>query len=104
LLRLARSLLSLIRTISFIERNCRTHITFLQQHSEVGATYNARFEIKDSANTICGLWQPPRELGLADFVLGYPVAPSDLVLRREWALLDEIWDDSYAECCGTCNI
>ena len=80
----------------FHKDKLQAHVTFLQEHSEVGATYNARFEVQDSSKTISGLWQPPRELKLADFVLGYPVAPSDLVLRREWALLDEIWDDSFA--------
>jgi len=28
-------------------------------------------------------------------VLGFPFAPSDTVLKREWALREEIWDDSF---------
>jgi glycosyltransferase involved in cell wall biosynthesis len=74
----------------------QAHVAFLQRHPEIGATYNARFEIRDSAQAVGGLYQPPRRITLADFVLGYPIAPSDVVLRREWARREEIWDDSFA--------
>jgi glycosyltransferase involved in cell wall biosynthesis len=80
----------------FHKEKLQTHVDFLQNHPEIGATYNARFEIKDSIKTISGLWRPPKIITLADFVLGYPISPSDTVLRREWALRDEIWDDSFA--------
>ena len=80
----------------FHKEKLKTHVAFLQAHPEVGATYNARFEILDSTKTITGMWRPPMSLSLPDFVLGYPIAPSDVVLRREWALRSEIWDDSFA--------
>ena len=80
----------------FHQEKLQTHVDFLHNHPEIGATYNARFEIQDSTKTISGLYRPPRALTLANFVLGYPISPSDIVLRREWALRDEIWDDSFA--------
>lgn len=72
------------------------HVAFLREHPTVGVSYNARFELRDDTRTVCGLWQPPRELTLADLILGFPIAPSDTVLRRAWAVRDEIWDDSFA--------
>jgi len=73
-----------------------THVAFLQAQPAVGVSYNARFELRDGTRTICGLWQPPRALTLADLISGFPISPSDTVLRRAWAVRDEIWDDSFA--------
>lgn len=81
----------------FHREKLQTHLTFLQNNPNIGATYNARFEIKDSSRTIVGLWQPPKQIVLDDCVLGFPASPSDVVLRRKWALRDEIWDDSFAK-------
>jgi glycosyltransferase involved in cell wall biosynthesis len=68
----------------------RAHVSFLQQHHEVDFTYNARFELNYSSRTIREIWRPPQDLTLSDLVLWFPIAPSDWVLRREWAfrLLD----------------
>lgn len=64
----------------------KAHVAFLEQHPEVGFTYNARFELNYSAKTIRDLWRPPRVMTLADLVLWFPLSPSDVVLRRKWAL------------------
>ncbi len=72
------------------------HVTYLARHPEVGFTYNNRFVIMSSAQNITGIWQAPESASLQDLVCSFPFAPSDMILRREWALRDEIWDDSYA--------
>jgi len=80
----------------FHEEKLQNHVEFLLQHSECGLTYNPRFHIQGSSRVIRGLSQPPQHLTLADWVLGFPLAPSDIVLAREWARREEIWDDTFA--------
>jgi glycosyltransferase involved in cell wall biosynthesis len=69
----------------FHPEKLEAHVAYLEQHPEVGFTYNARFELNHSAKTIRNIWRPPRTLTLADLVLWFPIAPSDWVMRREWA-------------------
>lgn len=71
-----------------------THVRLHKERPEIGVSYNARFELHYPSDQIVGIWQPPLSLTLADLVLGFPFAPSDMVMRREWALLDGIWDDN----------
>lgn len=61
------------------------HVRFYEKHPNVGFTYNARFELDYSAKSIRTIWRPSRNITLADLVLWFPIAPSDWVLRREWA-------------------
>lgn len=72
----------------------KCHVAFLAQHPEVGATYNPRFELNHSGNTIRAIWRPPRQLSLSDLVLGFPVSPSEMVFRREWLYRIGLWDES----------
>lgn len=76
------------------------HVSFLQNNFEVGMSYNARFSIKDSPEHICELWRPPNVLTLADIVLGFPVAPSEMVFRREWAIRTEYSEGSWGRSGG----
>lgn len=62
----------------------QAHVTLLEKHPEIGFTYNARFELNHSANTIREIWRPPQTVTLADLILGFPIAPSDMVVRRSW--------------------
>ena len=62
------------------------HVAFLGSNPDIGFTYNARFELNYSSNTIRDLWRPPSNMSLADLVLWFPISPSDVVFRREWAL------------------
>jgi glycosyltransferase involved in cell wall biosynthesis len=80
----------------FHPEKLNTHVEFLNAQPKIGASYNGRFEIRDSLNTFFGVYHPPKTLTLADFVLGFPIAPSDTVLRREWAMLEGIWDHSFS--------
>ena len=36
---------------------------------------------------------PPSNLTLADLVLGFPLSPSDMVIRREWVTQGGSWDE-----------
>lgn len=70
----------------FHPEKLQNHVAFLESHPDVDFTYNARFELNYSSATIRDLWRPPRNISLADLVLWFPIAPSDAVLRRKWAL------------------
>ena len=78
----------------------RLHVAYLDSHPEVGFTYNARYELNYSSTTVRGLWRPPREISLADLVLWFPLSPSDVVLRREWALRMDLVGGSLSWCGG----
>lgn len=69
----------------FTSDKLQAHVDFLRAHPDVGVSYNARFELNHSSNTIRELWRPPLTVGLMDLVLGFPFSPSDTVIRREWA-------------------
>ncbi len=68
----------------FHPEKLESHVDFLEENSEIGASYNNRFELDFSAETIGGIWRPPRNVTLVDFVCGFPFSPSDMVLRRGW--------------------
>jgi glycosyltransferase involved in cell wall biosynthesis len=73
------------------------HVAFMQAFPTYGASYNARFELNhappDEKNlTIRDIWRTPHEVTLRDLVMGFPISPSDLVLRREWAVRSDLWD------------
>jgi glycosyltransferase involved in cell wall biosynthesis len=70
------------------------HVAYLAQHPEIGVTYNARFDVDAKGNPL-SLWRPRTSTSLPDFVLGFPFAPSDMVLRREWAFKVDLFDESY---------
>lgn len=72
----------------------RLHLAFLEQHPEVGLTYNSRFEIDSDGKTL-HLIRVPATVTLADLVLGFPFSPSDVVLRREWAFKIGLFDESF---------
>ena len=61
------------------------HVKLLEENPNIGFTYNSRFELNYSANTIREIWRPPQKISLPDLVMGFPISPSDMVLRREWA-------------------
>lgn len=73
----------------------QAHVTFLENHPDVGFTYNSRYELNHSDKTIRNLWRPPQDITLADLVLWFPIAPSDWVLRRDWAFRLNISKDYY---------
>jgi glycosyltransferase involved in cell wall biosynthesis len=70
------------------------HMELLDNHPQVGVTYNSHFDITQSIENIRGIWQAPSRVDLKDFVLGYPFAPSDSVLRREWLFRIGLFDEN----------
>jgi glycosyltransferase involved in cell wall biosynthesis len=81
----------------FHRQKLETHVNYLTEHPDVGLSYNGRFEVIGERKIVCGIYRPPLSVTLTDWVSGFPVSPSDAVLVRKWALMDEIWDDSFAQ-------
>ncbi|MFN8460829.1 MAG: glycosyltransferase family 2 protein [Anaerolineales bacterium] len=69
----------------FHPEKLEAHVKFLNERPDVGVSYNARYDLNHSAETIRGLWRPPLTVSLVDLVLGFPFSPSDTVVRRDWA-------------------
>lgn len=61
----------------------RAHFDFLTANPDVDVTYNSRYEIFGTTENIRRLWIAPDQVALSDFVVGYPFAPSDIVVRRD---------------------
>jgi glycosyltransferase involved in cell wall biosynthesis len=79
----------------FHPKKLEIHYDFLEQHPEIGVTYNPRFELNHSSTTIRDLWFPPPTVSLVNLVVGFPFSPSDMVLRREWAFRVNLFDERY---------
>lgn len=79
----------------FLPEKLNYHADFFSKHPDVGVSYNARFELNHSANSIREIWRPPQNVGLLDVVLGFPFSPSDMVIRREWAFRVDLFDESF---------
>ena len=77
----------------FHPEKLQLHLDFLDKHPEIGATYNARFELNYSSITIRELVQTPATVSLSQLVLGFPFTPSDLVLRRDWAFRVNLFNE-----------
>lgn len=78
----------------FHSEKLATHAAQYEEAPETGLTYNARYEFDGGTGKIREIWRPPDSVTLADLCMGFPFAPSDTVLRREWAMREEIWDQS----------
>jgi glycosyltransferase involved in cell wall biosynthesis len=84
----------------FHPEKLQAHVALLEQQPDIGFTYNARFELNYSSTTIRDLWRPPRSMTLADLVLWFPLSPSDVMLRRKWALELGLIDSGLSWCGG----
>jgi len=74
----------------------KRHAEFLSVHPDVGFTYNAHFVVSCPEGAVQGIYRPPADIALEDVVLGFPIAPSAWVMRREWALREEIWGEDMS--------
>jgi glycosyltransferase involved in cell wall biosynthesis len=70
----------------FHSEKLAVHLAFRNGGAEPIVTYNARFDLDYSADTIAAMWWPPSELSLSDLVTGFLLAPSDVVVERETVL------------------
>ena len=78
----------------FHPEKLKAHVAFLAANPTVGVSYNARYEIGET-DEILAIWRPSPVATLADVVLGFPFAPSDMVLCRDWAIRVNYFDESY---------
>jgi len=76
------------------------HVNFMALNPDIGVTYNPRFNLNHSSMTVRDMWCPPRTVTLSDMVLSFPFAPSDVVLRREWAVQMDLLNGSLSWCGG----
>jgi glycosyltransferase involved in cell wall biosynthesis len=78
----------------FHPEKLQRHVEVLEKNPEVGITYNSFFDLEHSSRKIKDIRRPPKDITLADLVLGFPIPPSSWVMRRNWAFSDEIWDEN----------
>jgi glycosyltransferase involved in cell wall biosynthesis len=69
------------------------HLAFLQQNPEIGVSYNPRFELNPSSDTVRELYRPPVRVDISHHVMGFQFSPSDMVIRREWIDRAGMFDD-----------
>lgn len=77
----------------FHQDKLQAHMSLRGARPDVGFTYNARFALHYSSEKIRGLWRPPAALALSDVLLGFPMAPSDMVVTKRWASEVGLWDE-----------
>ena len=73
----------------------RLHADFLERNPDVGVSYNARFELDHSAATVREIWRPPVAVDLRELVRTFPFSPSDMVIRREWVVRVDLFDEYH---------
>jgi glycosyltransferase involved in cell wall biosynthesis len=69
------------------------HVSYLRSNPDIGLSYNPHFVVTHPPGHVAGIWRPPARVAIGDLLLGFPIAPSMWVLRREWASRDELWDE-----------
>lgn len=72
----------------------QTQIAFLEENPSIGLTYNSRIEI-DQSGAPLSIAPAPLVVTLSDLVVGYPYGPSDVVMRKDWALRVGMFDESF---------
>ena len=80
----------------------QAHMGLLRARPDVGCTYNARFELHYSSEKIRCLWRPPAVLSLSDVLLGFPMAPSDIVTTKRWMSAVGLWNEEHPFYGGEC--
>jgi glycosyltransferase involved in cell wall biosynthesis len=87
--------------IAFVDADDKVHpeklatqVSFLERNSEIGLAYCSRIEIDRNGNPLT-LTSAPSTVSLKDLVLGYPFAPSEVVMRREWIFRVGLFDESF---------
>lgn len=78
----------------FHPQKLQTQVAFLDENPAVGLTYNSRITVASSGDYLL-LRPAPVTVTLADLMLGYPFAPSDVVIRKRWAFKVGLFDESF---------
>lgn len=76
------------------QEKLQTHVAILEKDPEIGLTYNSRIKINESGLPI-SIEVAPNVVTLSDLITGYPFSPSDIVMRRDWALRVGLFDESF---------
>jgi hypothetical protein len=79
----------------FHPKKLEMHVAFLAANPDVGMSYNSRFNIYNCPASIQDIWRQPSNLSLSDLVQGYPISPSEMVLKKAWITSKELWDGNY---------
>jgi glycosyltransferase involved in cell wall biosynthesis len=61
----------------------RAQVDFLNAHPDIGLVFVSRIEMDQNGNYL-NFYSHPDEITLSSVVLGFPFAPSELVVRRHW--------------------
>lgn len=69
------------------------HVVFHAANPPVGFTYNGYFNLHHGSTAVRDIAPTPETMTLADLVLGFPLPPSVWVVKRAWALREELWDE-----------
>jgi glycosyltransferase involved in cell wall biosynthesis len=69
-------------------------VAFLKQNPDIGLTYNSRIEVDESSLPVSFKSAQP-VVTLSDLVLSFPYAPSEVVMRKEWAERVGLFDESF---------
>lgn len=77
---------------AFHPEKLEEHVAFLNDHPDIGFTYNPYFDLVHSSDRIRTVIQPPENITLTDLIMGFPLPPSSWVVRRGWAFHEDIWD------------
>ena len=87
--------------IAFVDADDKVHpeklatqVEFLDRHPEIGLVYCSRIEIDENGNSLALVPAPPVAT-LKDLILGYPYAPSEIVMRREWIDKVGLFDETF---------
>ena len=70
-------------------RKFEAHLGYARDHPDVEITYNPRYDLLCSGRGVWQMYHPPANITLADFVLGFPISPSETVLTRK--LMQRTW-------------
>ncbi len=76
---------------TFHPEKLETHVRFLEENPQIGFSYNPYFEQVHSSNSTRSVAMPPANISLGELTLGFYLPPSAWVVRRQWALLEEVW-------------
>ena len=78
----------------FHQEKLQVQAAFLERNPAVGLTYNSRIEI-DETGLALSIFKTPPAATLSDLVMDYPYAPSEVVMRKDWAFRVALFDESY---------
>ena len=79
----------------FHPEKLQMHVEYMAKHPHVGFTYNPRYELNYSSETIREISPFPKKLTLKDIVLGHKLSPSEMVFRKEWAFRVDLLDEDH---------